>query len=240
VIRVKHFQPNTTGRDFVVGDIHGCYHLLLAEMSKVKFDKKQDRLFSVGDLIDRGPDSLQCLLLINEPWFFANRGNHEDMLIESFSHSYCLQRVGKHVWLSNGGDWSNDCAQQLADNNVNIDQFLDNVLNMPLVTVVHKQNGQRINIVHAEFIDAPVTDEMIDNEDLGPLSQLLWARRRGRHAMKGESPDPFLHDKYLRLDEGLSRTYVGHSPVYIPKVLGKYHFIDTGAVFGGELTMVQL
>jgi serine/threonine protein phosphatase 1 len=74
---IQTVAANTRGRDFVVGDIHGWLEPLQAELDAVCFDPAVDRLFSVGDLIDRGPDSEQCLLLTREPWFFAVRGNHE-------------------------------------------------------------------------------------------------------------------------------------------------------------------
>ena len=49
---------------WVVGDIHGCFALLMAKLRACRFDPWQDLLVSVGDLIDRGPDSLRCLQLL--------------------------------------------------------------------------------------------------------------------------------------------------------------------------------
>lgn len=57
------FSKNNTGQDYVVGDIHGCYELLMTRLDAMKFDRKHDRLFSVGDLVDRGRDSFKCLKL---------------------------------------------------------------------------------------------------------------------------------------------------------------------------------
>ena len=74
----KHYARNENGRDFVVSDIHGCYDTLMVELAQIDFDQHKDRLFSVGDLVDRGPDSLKCLKLIEEPWFHPVIGNHED------------------------------------------------------------------------------------------------------------------------------------------------------------------
>ena len=68
---IQHVAANQRGRDFVVGDIHGWYGPLMAELEAVCFDPARDRLFSVGDLINRGPDSERCLLLTQEPWFFC-------------------------------------------------------------------------------------------------------------------------------------------------------------------------
>ena len=66
----QHFASNTYGHDYVVGDVHGDYERLTDLLALIKFDKTVDRLFSVGDLIDRGPASASCLELLNEAWFF--------------------------------------------------------------------------------------------------------------------------------------------------------------------------
>ena len=62
---LQHFARNTHGRDFVVGDIHGCFDLLQQALDEAAFNPDRDRLFSVGDLIDRGPQSPQVLLWLS-------------------------------------------------------------------------------------------------------------------------------------------------------------------------------
>ena len=47
-------------RVMAVGDVHGQYDKLKKLMRKIKFDPAQDKLIFLGDLIDRGPESLQC------------------------------------------------------------------------------------------------------------------------------------------------------------------------------------
>ena len=42
---------------YIVGDLHGCRALLDEQLLAVNFDTRRDLLVSVGDLIDRGPDS---------------------------------------------------------------------------------------------------------------------------------------------------------------------------------------
>ena len=68
---------NTKGNDYVVGDIHGHAKKLLKQLDGIGFDATVDRLICVGDLIDRGPESIEALALLNEPWFFSVLGNHE-------------------------------------------------------------------------------------------------------------------------------------------------------------------
>ena len=66
--------PNTTGTDYVVGDIHGHVTQLLNNLEDIGFNKGCDRLICVGDLIDRGPESIEAIELLDEPWFYAVMG----------------------------------------------------------------------------------------------------------------------------------------------------------------------
>ena len=82
---LHHFDINELGRDFVVGDLHGCIDHFERLLDQIEFDAEKDRMFSVGDLVDRGPDSMACLRLLKEPWFHAVLGNHEDMMLDAVS-----------------------------------------------------------------------------------------------------------------------------------------------------------
>ncbi|WP_432277365.1 metallophosphoesterase, partial [Klenkia sesuvii] len=59
---------------WVVGDLHGCYTNLMNKLDTIGFDNKKDLLISVGDLVDRGAENVECLELITFPWFRAVRG----------------------------------------------------------------------------------------------------------------------------------------------------------------------
>lgn len=74
-------RTDRRGRDFVVGDLHGHRVLLEDHLHVLAFDDRRDRLFSVGDLVDRGPDSPGTLALREEPGFHAVAGHHELMLL---------------------------------------------------------------------------------------------------------------------------------------------------------------
>ena len=43
---------NQVGRDFVVGDVHGCFRTLEVALLEIEFDPIRDRLFGVGDLVN--------------------------------------------------------------------------------------------------------------------------------------------------------------------------------------------
>ena len=59
--RVPTFTANANGRDFVVGDVHGCFRTLERALTELKFDPACDRLFGVGDLVNRGPNSNEAV-----------------------------------------------------------------------------------------------------------------------------------------------------------------------------------
>ena len=46
---------------YVIGDIHGCFDTLQALWPRLGFDERRDRLWLVGDLVNRGPKSLETL-----------------------------------------------------------------------------------------------------------------------------------------------------------------------------------
>ena len=70
------------GRDWIVGDVHGSFATLAQGLRAIDFEHGRDRLFSVGDLIDRGPNSIEAL-----EWLEAGRfeavvmGNHEAEMV---------------------------------------------------------------------------------------------------------------------------------------------------------------
>ena len=86
------------GRDLIVGDVHGCFTKLRASLDAVGFNLERDRLFSVGDLVDRGPESDRALEWLAQPWFHAISGNHEDMAIR-----WPLGFMFAGHYVSNGG-----------------------------------------------------------------------------------------------------------------------------------------
>lgn len=85
LFKVHHclrIAANACGRDLVVGDLHGHRGLFEQALEQLDFDPSRDRVLSVGDLINRGPQSLATLSLIEQPWFHAVLGNHELMLLK--------------------------------------------------------------------------------------------------------------------------------------------------------------
>ena len=49
---------------YAIGDLQGCFATLQALLKKISFNATRDRLWFVGDLVNRGPLSLECLRFI--------------------------------------------------------------------------------------------------------------------------------------------------------------------------------
>jgi len=215
---IKHFDKNTLGRDFVVGDIHGCFDLLNEKLVEINFNEKTDRLFSVGDLVDRGEKSVDCVKWLGKPWFHSVRGNHEQMAID-----YALGNAEKYWYQSNGGQWFIDLPE--------CDQTCFKVIfeRLPIAIEVETNNGL-VGIIHA---DCPVDDWNVLKDKLNGLTKdkfiecCLWDRFRFNHAV----------DYPIN---NISKVYFGHTPVNEAKELGNCVFIDTGAVFGHKLTIIEI
>jgi serine/threonine protein phosphatase 1 len=215
---IKHFAANVAGRDFVVGDIHGCFRKLEAELANLGFDPAYDRLFSVGDLVDRGPDSELAIEWLAKPWFHAVRGNHEQMAIDAAAGS-----MAAGCYIQNGGSWF------LALTKPEQWSFADAFSALPIVADIETPLGL-VGIVHAE---CPVDDWNTVLEKLSGEQADLWA-------MTCTWSRDRIKNNYAGHVNGVSRVFVGHTPVTKPVTLGNVHYIDTGAVFGKALTIVQI
>lgn len=75
-------EANAAGREFVLGDVHGCFDTVEAALDELAYKPDWDRLFSLGDLIDFGPRSADALKWMTSRLTNAVRGNHEDMMLD--------------------------------------------------------------------------------------------------------------------------------------------------------------
>lgn len=68
---------------FAVGDIQGCYDVFARGLDRINFDQSKDTLLCVGDLVNRGPDSLKVIKLVKslKKQCVTVLGNHDIHLL---------------------------------------------------------------------------------------------------------------------------------------------------------------
>lgn len=214
----QFFPTNKQGRDFAIGDLHGMYDLLFAELEKVGFDFTADRCFSVGDLIDRGPKSEQCLELINEPWFHPVCGNHEDILRQATRNLSSSATTAD--WILNGGRW------HLVVSTEQMNRYANLVDTLPELISVEMPSGKCIALCHAEYpLPYWAPDEIESSSER--RRDLLWSRQKVR-----------IQDQSIV--SGIDHIICGHTIVPKPQLLGNSFYIDTGAFMSNTLTLINL
>ena len=202
-----NLEENKNGRDYVMGDLHGCYDLFINTLKYEGFRPETDRLISVGDIIDRGPDSEKCLELLDLPWFHMVRGNHEQMMIDAV-----LSGKDKS-WLTHYGRW---CA------NMSENERRDWARRFAaLPTAITLDCGAfKVGICHAE----PPGVDWSNVNDASSDTQMMW----GRKSLRGKPKQNVT---------GIDMTVHGHTPLEWPAWVGNRYFLDTGAWSTHKLTL---
>lgn len=229
VKRCLRLPKNAKGRDLVVGDLHGHRSLFEQELDRLRFDPSCDRVLSVGDLIDRGPESLATLSLIEEPWFHAVLGNHELMLL-NFLHCYGSRLHSRKSYATGGGEW---IGEAITRNRKVIARLAKRLATLPLA--IHVEGDVPFNVTHGDLPpmdsvrDGLSSDETIcmhkadtitsSRDKIGAALKMdLMNLRFAQHSVQiSQTP---LDDNPI--------TYAGHSPVRNVTVHNSYVYIDQG------------
>jgi serine/threonine protein phosphatase 1 len=220
---IQRLPLSEHGRAFVCGDIHGCFSLLENELGQVGFDESEDRLICVGDLIDRGPESLRALEFLEKPWFYSVMGNHELMLLEVLHGDRSMEAV----WLREGGSWFYD--QVPADDR---DVWQERLSSLPIVIELETKKGI-VGIVHAGLPHGLSWSQFTGLIQEGHPSTCIKALKDRRMATARRPVEM----------DGVSRVYCGHNIVEEPLMLGNVMCVDTGAYLGegkGRLTLLEV
>ena len=172
---IQRFSANFRGRDFIVGDIHGCFDALNAQLGQRDFDPQQDRVFAVGDLIDRGPGSDKVLSWLQQPWFHSCLGNHEEMILTLAPDT----DEGLNWFRSYGGDWWLDLDTETQR------RIRRAFAQLPLAVELETPYG-RVGLVHADIpkgLSWPAFLRLLEMGDLDARSTALWGRSRLRRLL---------------------------------------------------------
>lgn len=223
---VQRYERNTDGRDFVVGDIHGMFTQLERLLEETAFDGSRDRLFSVGDLVDRGPESARALEWLAHGWFHACRGNHEQLALDA------VEAEQFDLWIRyNGGGWWLEVPPEKQSD------YRDAFRALPLAMEIATDSGA-VGIVHADIPPGFSWDDfmlLLEARNAEAMLYSMWSRNRiqGLGSMSA-------------VEGRMERIYCGHTPTRRTVQLDNVCYIDTGAVYAAEgyrnarLTMIEV
>ena len=132
---------------YAIGDIQGCYHAFTALLSRLQFNPKQDKLWLVGDLINRGSGSLEVLR-----WCYQHQqsikmvlGNHD---LHALAVAHQLKPAHKY-----------DTLQAVIDA-PDAHELLTWLRYQPLL-IAQNENGHGYVMVHAGLLPQWTVDEAL-------------------------------------------------------------------------------
>jgi len=74
-------------RTIFIGDIHACLEELKDLLKLMDYDPNFDRVILLGDLVDRGPDSIGVLRYVRQMGFECVRGNHDNKILKWYNNN---------------------------------------------------------------------------------------------------------------------------------------------------------
>lgn len=206
-------------RTLVIGDIHGAHRAMVQVLERAGFDRKNDRLISLGDVSDGWPDTAECVsYLLTCPHLVAIRGNHDMWTRDFLDDGYAPS-----VWLTQGGAATRDSYTRTGKiNDPAHYAFFENQL--PLF--IDEQNRLYL---HADF------DPKWPIQHQDPW-QLAWGRKFWRQITSEEVPS--IPPQYPSIFLGHTPTplYVDHTE---PVNVGQVWNLDQGAKLGKKLTVMD-
>jgi serine/threonine protein phosphatase 1 len=205
-----------TERIFAIGDIHGCNRELKQLLALIRPDPLTDTLVFIGDYIDRGPDPrgvIDTLLDLKKtfPRLICLQGNHESMFL-----NYYLEGRDEGFYFANGGGMTlSSYGLARTDARAGTGFPKDHLRFLASLRLYHETEAYLF--VHAGLRPGiPLAGQSPED--------LLWIRR-----------------EFIDSDWDFGKTIVfGHTPLPEPLLQGNKIGIDTGLVYGGCLTCIEL
>ena len=206
-------------RRIVIGDVHGHYDGLMTLLEALA-PGSDDRVYFLGDLIDRGPKSAQVLEFVKESSYQTLLGNHEQLMLDALPNGPVDLRSWQ-AWLYSGGDAT---IASYRDTGMMPYKHLEWMRSLP----THLDLGD-IWLVHAGVDPKlPIHQQSIE--------QFCWIRQAFHNISK-----PYFTNKLIITGHTITFTFEGVMPGELVRGPG-WLDIDTGAYHpkSGWLTGLDL
>lgn len=217
----------------VIGDIHGCLSTLQALIAKAG---PVDQIISVGDLIDRGPDSFGVIKYCIDNNIQVCLGNHEFMALEAISkyigpdYPYKRMDLLDSDWFANGGSGVFDsCSKE------DLQFMLDYFKSLPIYIKTDYTHNELPVVVSHTCLNNYAYDILNATQDdlRAHAESFVWSRTQAVNTAKffniyGHTPTDYLDIKGA-----------------VPRISPTGINLDTGCVYQnnidrGKLTAVLL
>ncbi len=215
----------------VVGDIHGCYEELIQLLEKLGYSRAQQGMYKhpearklvfLGDLTDRGPQSIKVIELVYElvqqELALYSPGNHCDKLYRYF--------LGRDVQVRHGLETTVEEYQHLSPTHQEEISHKFKKLYEEAPLYLQLDEG-RLVVAHAG-----IREDFIGHTHKRVRTFVLYGDITGE---KHENGMPVRRD-WAKKYGGEPIIVYGHTPVKESRRVGNTINIDTGCVFGGTLT----
>lgn len=170
---------------YVLSDIHGLQDRFVAMLELIQF-QKEDTLYILGDVIDRGPDGIALLQRIRkEANMILLMGNHEHMMMQYYDAQDALKHGGDilssmeciHRWELNHNKPTKQAFEALSKEEQT--ELRSYIKRLPLAFPDVVVNDRHFYLVHANwneaFMNTPVYLEECAEKNVDPI-RLLWDR----------------------------------------------------------------
>lgn len=212
-----------------VGDLHGCLEEFKELLNVLQYNKDQMRLVLLGDLVDRGPDSVGCVKFVQELGVECIMGNHEDKHLRWRKHEKRRSESGIINPMKRMSRDKLNTYEALSDDDFNWLNKLPVKLELfPGTWAVHGGVEPRYTL-----------EKQIPNQ----IIRLRYVDSRGVPQALGENfSQPANTSYWAEVWNGPESIVYGHCVHSLSEPrfdLHKTHMclgIDTGCVFGGHLT----
>ncbi|XP_076332010.1 bis(5'-nucleosyl)-tetraphosphatase PrpE [asymmetrical]-like [Tachypleus tridentatus] len=205
---------------FVIGDVHGCFDELTELLEKADVATDNCLKIFVGDLVNKGPKSLEVVRLLRNK---ANstlcvRGNHDEVVLEL----YHKKVSGEHD-LTKHSAWINEFSEE----------DIDYLQNLPYTITLPSLN---VIVVHAGLVPGlPMKRQdprhMVTMRNL-VIKDYFW--EGGIQATNSNQEG----EPWGSLWPGPEHVYFGHDARRLLQLYSYATGLDTGCVYGKELTGV--
>ncbi|MBE9164393.1 MULTISPECIES: metallophosphoesterase family protein [Microcoleaceae] len=193
-------------RRIVIGDVHGHYDGLMLLLEALAPSLK-DRVYFLGDLIDRGPKSAQVLDFVQHSPYQTLLGNHEQLMLEALSGPQVDMRAWQ-FWMYSGGEAT---VASYKETGMMPYKHLDWLRSLPTY----------IDLGDIWLVHAGVHPAMPINEQSS--EQLCWIRKEFHTISK-----PYFPNKLIITGHTITFTFEGVRPGELVRGQG-WLDIDTGA-----------